>query len=111
LKPRELVYLPWENIATIVETEIYERDPDDKSYWIYPALCVSHEKDGKAYKHYFSGACLGLTTKENVASDRLDLQSLTLGGLDDGPFRIFKNACAEFKPVKSMRPKKLSEEK
>lgn len=98
-KPRVIVYLPWEKISAITEVVVYQSDQQKGSLWTYPALCVTLEDNGKWYFHYFSGACLGLTPPEKTVAGIVNVPRYELGGSDDGPFRTFKAACSEFKPV------------
>lgn len=98
-KPRQFIYLPWGKISAMTEVIVYQSDQAKGSLWTYPAVCVTLEENGGLHRHYFSGACLGLTSPAKIGAGLINVTRYELGGTDGGPFRTFKAACSEFKPI------------
>ena len=99
---REIIYLPWEKIVSISEIKMYQKSSESESYQVYPALRIRIEENREAMHYNFSGEYQESVPKDKIDPRYVNLYRYDLSGKDPGEFRMFKNACSDFKPLESV---------
>mgnify|MGYP000234603282 CR=1 FL=1 len=98
----EFANLPWDKIRSITEVKIYEKSSDSQYYSVYPALRVRFEENGAAMHYNFSGESQNSVTADKIDTVYVNLYRYEITRKGEGEFRMFKNACSDFKPLESV---------
>lgn len=98
----EIIYLPWDKIRSITEVKIYQKSSESQYYSVYPTLRVRFEENGAAIHYNFSGESQNSVTADKIDTAYVNLHRYQITRKGEGEFRMFKNACSDFKPLESV---------